>query len=305
LKKEDPYFSIIIPTKNRPKLLERAIASVLAQEFEDFEIVVVDDHSENEPGSIIDSFSDKRIRLIQNQGKERSAARNAGIEFARGQYICFLDDDDEYESDYLADFYIFYQDSKNKDSILRTGFYRLQDNAKRKAPNYSSKSGKNPVHFFANNMCGVWSLSIPRKYLAIDKFPVEFPHWQDTHLILRLLAKHPFHQLDNYSYVYHIHQEMGSNLAMDPAIVETRLQLNIDAINHLFDHYSELVNPYLPANTRKKIIAGKYLHFASGVLSSNKNSIAFSYLKKSIRLGLYSQYWKYYGYVIKELIWPW
>jgi glycosyltransferase involved in cell wall biosynthesis len=87
-----PTFSVIIPTLNRPHLLRRAIASVLAQTFSDFELLVVSD----EKGSECDDFSDRRIVRIQRATRGgQSAARNTGIRRSRGRYIALLDDDDE------------------------------------------------------------------------------------------------------------------------------------------------------------------------------------------------------------------
>lgn len=88
--------SIIIPTCNRPELLKRSIASVLAQTFQDFEIIVIDDGN-GEGYDVVSSFSDRRINYIKNQEKKGAAgARNIGIYNAHSPFIAFLDDDDEW-----------------------------------------------------------------------------------------------------------------------------------------------------------------------------------------------------------------
>jgi glycosyltransferase involved in cell wall biosynthesis len=92
-----PLFSVVIPTFNRANLVRRAIASVLAQTIDDFEIIVVDDGSTDDTGEVVQGFGDPRIRLLsltRNQGA--AAARNAGIAAARGELISLLDSDDEY-----------------------------------------------------------------------------------------------------------------------------------------------------------------------------------------------------------------
>lgn len=302
MKTSAPYFSIIIPTRNRPELLRRAIKSVVAQNFQDFELIVVDDHSDYDVEKGIIMIADDRIKLISNYGRERSAARNKGIAESSGRYVCFLDDDDEYLPDFLGGFYAFYEKTNQRKYILRTGFQRIGPIKKTKSPNFVPGHKEHVVQFFADNMCGVWSLSIPREYLEEDKFHEDFPHWQDTHLILRLLAKHPFHQLESYHYNYYIHADMGSALAMQPGVVDERLQLNIDAVNHLFKNYGKLISPYLRNGMQNSILAGKYLHFASGVATEGDKIKALTYLKKSIFTGIYAKYWRYYGYVIKELL---
>ncbi len=91
--KKPPLVSVIIPTFNRFPMLCEAIDSVLAQSFSDFELIVVDDGSSDETGSIGTRYGPSIQYLFQgNQGV--SAARNRGIERARGDFICFLDSDD-------------------------------------------------------------------------------------------------------------------------------------------------------------------------------------------------------------------
>jgi glycosyltransferase involved in cell wall biosynthesis len=93
-----PRFTVIITTHDRPVLVGEALRSVLAQTVDDFEVIVVDDASEDP----LNLPSDPRVRLIIHETKKGvSAARNTGIEMAAGEYICFLDDDDLYTSDRL------------------------------------------------------------------------------------------------------------------------------------------------------------------------------------------------------------
>ena len=92
-----PSFSVVIPTYNRAPLLPRALRSVLGQTFEDFELLVVDDASTDDTTAVVAAHQDRRIsylRLQENGGVAN--ARNAGIAAARGTFVCFLDDDDEY-----------------------------------------------------------------------------------------------------------------------------------------------------------------------------------------------------------------
>ncbi len=87
--------SVIIPTYNRAETLPRAIDSALDQTVEDLEVVVVDDGSTDETSSVLAEYDDPRVRPVvhaTNQGA--NAARNTGIEHARGTYVAFLDSDD-------------------------------------------------------------------------------------------------------------------------------------------------------------------------------------------------------------------
>lgn len=102
LRMTKPEFSVIIPVYNRTDLLLRAVGSVLRQEFSDFEIIIVDDGSADDIASIARAFSDDRISYHRQPNQGASAARNAGIDRARGRYVAFLDSDDTYLPHHLA-----------------------------------------------------------------------------------------------------------------------------------------------------------------------------------------------------------
>jgi glycosyltransferase involved in cell wall biosynthesis len=91
----DPEVSVIIPTRNRRALLQKALASALAQQDISLEVIVVDDSSTDETPHYLTSIEDDRVCALRQETHEGvSAARNRGIEAARGQWIAFLDDDD-------------------------------------------------------------------------------------------------------------------------------------------------------------------------------------------------------------------
>lgn len=82
-------FSVIIPTRNRPAFLAEAVASVLAQNYTQFELLIVNDGDAD-----IGYFADQRVRVLNNQKRGAVPARNFGVTEAKGDYIAFLDDDD-------------------------------------------------------------------------------------------------------------------------------------------------------------------------------------------------------------------
>lgn len=87
--------SVIITTYNRANLLKDAIESVLGQNFQNFELIVVDDCSSDNTGDIVRKFQDKRISYLKHKkNMGDAAAKNTGIRAARGEYIISLDDDD-------------------------------------------------------------------------------------------------------------------------------------------------------------------------------------------------------------------
>jgi glycosyltransferase involved in cell wall biosynthesis len=87
--------SVVIPTYNRARDLRRALASVLAQSFQDCEILIIDNHSDDDTAQAVESFRDARLRLlsVHNHGVI-ALSRNHGLAHAAGEYVAFLDSDD-------------------------------------------------------------------------------------------------------------------------------------------------------------------------------------------------------------------
>jgi len=97
-----PKVSVIIPTYNRAEFLRSAIASALSQIFTDLEIIISDDKSTDNTREVVETFKDERIKYVRNEGnKGPSATRNTAILASKGEYIAFLDDDDEWLPDKL------------------------------------------------------------------------------------------------------------------------------------------------------------------------------------------------------------
>lgn len=99
--------SIIMLTYNRETFIKRAIKSVLAQDFSDYEFIIIDNGSTDRSGAIADEYAaiDTRIKVIHRVRGNIGSGRNSGLDVARGAYIAFIDDDDECEPDYLSFLY--------------------------------------------------------------------------------------------------------------------------------------------------------------------------------------------------------
>lgn len=103
-KNRAPYFSVIIPTYNREKLLNRAVDSVKMQTESDWETVIVDDGSNDNTFQLIKSIieEDGRFRYIYQKNRGQALTKNAGILASSGLFITFLDSDDEYKPEHLS-----------------------------------------------------------------------------------------------------------------------------------------------------------------------------------------------------------
>lgn len=101
---KNPKFSVIIPCHNRAEKLKRTLKSLDSQTFRDFEIILIDDASTDSTGVIMNNYKDFRygVKVVSHHVRqERVACRNNGMKVSEGEWICWLDSDDEYMSNYL------------------------------------------------------------------------------------------------------------------------------------------------------------------------------------------------------------
>ena len=102
IKSDEPLVSVIVPTYNRAAIVTRALRSILDQTYQNTEILVVDDASSDNTQEVIAGLRDPRIRYLRHdRNRGGSVARNTGIKAARGEYLAFLDSDDEWLADKL------------------------------------------------------------------------------------------------------------------------------------------------------------------------------------------------------------
>jgi glycosyltransferase involved in cell wall biosynthesis len=112
MQQHSPFFSIILPTFNRAHLLKRALDSVLSQSFTDWELLIVDDGSSDNTREVVQIYLlDPRISYSFEVNSGPAMARNRGIASARGEYITFIDSDDEYLPEHLQTRYDLLKES--------------------------------------------------------------------------------------------------------------------------------------------------------------------------------------------------
>ncbi|CAM1370227.1 putative Glycosyltransferase [Tenacibaculum litoreum] len=111
---KNELISVIVPTHNRDNLLGRALGSIKNQTYKNFEVLVVDDIGNESTKELVDSFADGRFQYIHNEEHQGATySRNLGIKKSRGNYIVFLDDDDEwYEKKLELQLEKFYSDKE-------------------------------------------------------------------------------------------------------------------------------------------------------------------------------------------------
>lgn len=148
---ETPMISVIMPIYNMEKCMRRAIDSVLAQTFADFELLLIDDGSKDSSGAICDYYAEKdsRIRVFHKPNGGISSARNCGLDNANGKWVTFCDSDDFVYSEWLAN-------------------YDVENNREYDLIHQGAKSDKPTFGIGANeNFCGIDFAGNPREFLNL------------------------------------------------------------------------------------------------------------------------------------------
>lgn len=160
--------SVIIPVYNSEKYLHKCIDSVLAQSYQDFELILVNDGSEDSSGDICDEYGemDERVKVFHQENRGVSASRNRGLKAACGEWVYFVDADDYLQ---LAAFDIFF---KNKEflgtDIIRFGLNRIfhNGNIKTEKP-HEQKLFKDIDDYWTNSYFHVYTLCVNYLRLSI------------------------------------------------------------------------------------------------------------------------------------------
>jgi glycosyltransferase involved in cell wall biosynthesis len=254
-----PFFSIITPAYNREKMIATTIDSVLAQTFPDWELLIIDDGSKDNTAQIVKRYNDSRIRYIYQTNAERSAARNNGIAHATGQFICFLDSDDEYLPQHLQTFHDFIK-AKNFENAFYYAPSILDSGNKKETSLIYDGTQHHAVwawHALLQN-CGV---CVPRTFLKDNNFPLQFNVWEDMHLWLRLLVHNKFYQLPQPLAIVHFHDNRSINNMFETIDIK-HIDKYAEAVNHLFTNYYDKLKPILTHRMRIDFIVAKYVAFA-------------------------------------------
>lgn len=155
----DNKISIVVPVYKVEEYIQECIDSILAQDYKNFELILVDDGSPDASGEICDHFKtvDPRINVIHKKNGGLSDARNAGIEAATGKYITFVDSDDFVSKDYLS---TLYNVMINESSDIVQGKYTYEIEEfyqKGDIRNYSSEEALRHLILFDDVEVCAWS----------------------------------------------------------------------------------------------------------------------------------------------------
>jgi len=193
--------SVIIPTYNRARLLERAVNSVLQQTFRDFELIVVDDASQDNTGQskFLKDHAGKLLYYCLPSNRGVSAARNFGVQKSRGEWIAFLDSDDEWFPKKLEKHLAWHSEHPGY-RISQTQEIWVRKGVRVNPP----KTHKKILGFqFKENLkrCMITPSSVMIEKKLLDEtggFNEDFPGCEDYDLWLRITCRYPVGLVDEF-----------------------------------------------------------------------------------------------------------
>jgi len=262
-----PVFSVITPTYKRPLLLIRAIKSVKTQTFDDYEHIIIDDANDPETERKVSEFSDNSIVFYQHTIKKGAAGSyNSGIKMARGEFILFLDDDDEYLPSFLEKLYFHFLQTDARIGFVWTGISMVLDTKTGEEELYSKVWSskfltKEDGLVAATTIGNGYGLCVRRE--CIDKtglYDESIPMGHDADFMFRLVRKYDFETIPSVLVKIHQHNDSqltqkGNNLLrleLRERILERHSDLLYQYPKLFFVHYKHVADLSYSLHLRKK-----------------------------------------------------
>ncbi len=213
MKANDITISVVVPLYNKEKSVEVTLQSVLAQTYTDYEIIIVDDGSTDNSMNVIrkriSELENERVRIIHQENAGVSAARNKGMLEAKGEYIAFLDADDLWDKEYLAEQVKLIQDfadavmfginfaETNNGQLVRKLATGLPEGYRGYVDNYFQIDGRHSDLFCSSSV-------VIRKdvFDKVGLFDERIKYAEDTDMWWRIIATHKVAFYDRYMVFY-------------------------------------------------------------------------------------------------------
>ena len=179
--------TVVIPLYNKETSIAQSLKSVLSQEYDDFEVVIVDDGSTDGSVGVVEAINNPRIRLIKQENGGPSKARNAGVKNAKGEWILFLDADDEMLPGALTCF-AEHISRHNDTSFIFAPFYTSRCGNKTIACKYQEGTVENPYkeHFFGRILPRTGAFICTRELCLKELFDENIRRFEDLEWLYRI-----------------------------------------------------------------------------------------------------------------------
>lgn len=278
-----PAVSVVIATYNRAKLIGETLQSILAQDFQDFELIIIDDGSSDNTREVIAPYR-SRVQYVYQPNRGPSAARNRGVALAAGNWISIQDSDDLAAPDHLSVLYDCVRRRPDCAMVFANGAYLAGPEHNRRTiipPAKSrrlSESGVGLRDLFDKSLVRLQAALIAtRAYRELGGHDESLRICMDLDLSFRLIMKFPVAYLDRVVFFYRKHEDnIGRN-------EELRLSENIRVIERLIRDYPQAVQ-MLGERSIAGRLAYRYYRLAKGRWQRRETASARAALAEAVRL---------------------
>jgi len=269
-----PFFSVILPAYNRERTIAKAIESMLAQSFENWELLIVDDASTDQMEQVILTYlKDARIRYLKNEtNRERCLSRNRGILESKGNYICFLDSDDYHLPFHLEALYKAIQECSSPKGFLFTNAFNETEHGERSERFCPPFTLKEPFTYFLRYTVNPQRWCVHREVISQHLFDPEVIICEDMDTSMRIVAAGvPIIHVDQRTTVYVAAADSFTH--GDPRKWEKELYY----LKRIFA--KSVFRNRLPAREKRRLLSMCYFHLAEKANLENrkKDSLHFAF----------------------------
>jgi glycosyltransferase involved in cell wall biosynthesis len=271
-----PYFSIIIPTYNRCELVQKTIETIMSQDFNAWECIIINDGSTDNTAEIIPEFirNDQRFIFVNQVNSERAISRNNGAKLALGKYFIFLDSDDQFESNHLTQLHNFIVSDNEQIGLYFSNGKLIHDDTSELIVE-NNVPDKLPLDYFLINSVVPARVSVHRSLFDHFSFDPRTIVVEDTVLWTEIMQKHPVKYIPISSVIYNWHGNNSVNIEKFNAYLQ-----RLNGLKVLF--FNKPVSKEISDKIKRKHLNRCYYGIADYYLFQNKKGLSLWWIVKSI-----------------------
>ena len=270
-----PFFSIIVPTYNRAGHIGQTIQSVLGQQFQNFELIVVDDGSTDNTEVVVREFKDERLLYLKKANGERGAARNYGIKRSSGAYVTFLDSDDRLYPNFFREARNFIK-KNNQPEFFHCG-YEIKDEKGKVVTRVKSERGNSNLRLAKGNFLSCIGVFVRQDIIKKHLFNEErvIAGSEDYELWMRIASRYSLVGLNKVT-AYMVQHSGRSVINFSESELIERIELTLESLRNdpaVQQFYKEQLNT---------IYAHQNMYLALHLMLKGNKRLAFTYATKAI-----------------------
>ena len=211
------FLSVIIPLYNKEKGITKTIESILHQQFMDYEVIIIDDGSTDKSIEMASVFADKRIQIFSKNNAGPSAARNKGVKIAKGDWVVFIDADDEFTTGALEHYYSLSKKYININCFVCNHYLEFGGKQRIRSSYYPDRLLKNSFRSWFFNLLQPCqgAVMLKRSVALTHPYPEGIRRWEDAAMMFDVMRDEQIFRSHKPVFIYHREMSAGSKPLKD------------------------------------------------------------------------------------------